>query len=217
MDRISPVAAPRLPATLEPEPPGPLIDHERWEELELTGADLAGVEARSAEILRSRLVEANLGGAQLRNLVLTDCELRGGSLANLAAITASVTRCAFSGARMTGLSLPEAVIDDARFGDCLIDLAGFAFSKLRRTIFTDCILRDADFRDVRFSSVRFHRCDLSGAQFSGARWERSELRGCTLEGIQGIEGLRGVAMDWSDVVGLAGTFAAALGIEVVEE
>jgi len=40
------------------------------------------------------------------------------------------------------------------------------------------------------------------------------MRGCKLEGIQGATSLRGVAMRWDDIVGNAGVFAGALGIEI---
>lgn len=188
--------APRLPgapATTAPE----LEDHAEWRELELTGEDLSG--------------------ARVRGFELTDAVLRNCNVANLTAIKGSLSRCAFAGCRMTGLALPDSGLEDVRFSDCLVDLAAFGFSRLRRVIFESCVLRDADFTDARFESVRFHRCEMQGATFTGARFSRSEMRGCTLDGLNGIDGLKGVAMDWSDVVGLAGTFAAALGIQVIEE
>ena len=190
---MNPPRLPATPATAVPE----LEDHAEWRELELTGEDVSG--------------------ARVRGLELTDVVLRQCNTANLTALKASLSRCEFAGCRMTGLALPDSTLEDVRFTDGLIDLAAFGFSRFRRVIFANCILRDADFTDARFESVRFHRCEMQGVTFTGARFAKSEMRGCTLEGIRGIEGLRGVAMDWSDVVGLAGTFAAALGIEVVEE
>ena len=196
MDRIRPVVAPRLPGEPATAAP-PLEDHADWRELELTGDEL--------------------GGASVRGLEMTDAVLRSCNLANLTALKSSLHRCAFSGCRMTGLALADCTLEDVRFTDCLVDLSAFGFSRLRRVIFSGCILRDADFGETRFEHTRFHRCELPGARFTGARFARSELRGCTLDGIQGIEGLRGVQMDWSDVVGLAGEMAAALGIEVIAE
>ena len=65
-------------------------------------------------------------------------------------------------------------------------------------------------------SVRFHRCDLSRADFRGARMQRCEFRRSDLTGLQGIENLRGSAMEWPDIVGMAGLWATALGIEVLD-
>ena len=190
---MNPPRLPTAPATAPPE----LEDHADWRELELGGEDLSG--------------------ASVRGFELTDAVLRNCNVANLTAVKASFSRCAFAGCRMTGLAVPDSGLEDVRFTDCLVDLAAFGFSRLRRVIFDGCVLRDADFTDARFESVRFHRCELQGATFTGARFAKSEMRGCTLDGLRGIEGLKGVAMDWSDVVGLAGAFAAALGIEVIDE
>ena len=190
---MNPPRLPATPATTAPE----LEDHAEWREVELTGEDVSG--------------------ARVRGLELTDVVLRNCNTANLTALKASLSRCEFAGCRMTGLALPDSTLEDVRFTDGLIDLAAFGFSRFRRVIFTGCILRDADFTDAHFESVRFHRCEMQGATFTGARFAKSEMRGCTLDGVRGIEGLKGVAMDWSDVVGLAGTLAAALGIEVIEE
>lgn len=190
---MNPPRLPGAPATAAPD----LEDHAEWRELELSGDDFSG--------------------ARVRGLEITDATLRDCNLANLTAVKGSLLRCAFAGCRMTGLALPDSGLEDVRFSDCLIDLAAFGFSRLRRVIFDGCILREADFTEARLESVRFHRCELPGATFTGARFTTSEMRGCTLDGIRGIDGLRGVAMDWSDVVALAGTFAAALGIHVIGE
>jgi uncharacterized protein YjbI with pentapeptide repeats len=64
--------------------------------------------------------------------------------------------------------------------------------------------------------VRFSDCTLNEADLTGARFERSELRGCTLDGVRGAASLRGSAMPWSDVVNSAGTLADALGIRILE-
>jgi uncharacterized protein YjbI with pentapeptide repeats len=212
----SPPSAPRLPERFASRHAAAPQDHERWEELDLAGLSLAGHSARGVEIVRSRFTDADLGAAQLRGLRLSDCEVVTSNLANLVAIDGTLERCAFSACRLTGFSWPG-TLEEVRFSDCRIDLAAFGHARFRRAVFEGCLLADADFRDARFDSVAFHRCDLTTATFSGARFERSEIRGCTLDGIRGVDGLHGAALDWEDVVGLAGSMAAALGIRVVED
>jgi uncharacterized protein YjbI with pentapeptide repeats len=60
-------------------------------------------------------------------------------------------------------------------------------------------------------------CDLTEADLTDARFSACEMRGCTLDGLRGAQRLRGVAMPWSDVLAAAGTFAAALGIDVRDD
>jgi len=64
--------------------------------------------------------------------------------------------------------------------------------------------------------VLFEDCDFGGASFAGARFDGCELRRCRLDGITGVEGLRGAALEWAEIVGLAGTFASALGLRVLD-
>jgi uncharacterized protein YjbI with pentapeptide repeats len=119
--------------------------------------------------------------------------------------------------RLTGAQLPEGSILDVTFADCRADLVSFRFAKLERVVFRDCRLEESDFYGARLKDVLFERCDLRLAVFSGAKSERIELRGCNLEGLQGIDALRGARMPWNDVLQNAPLFAAALGIEVIDE
>ena len=67
------------------------------------------------------------------------------------------------------------------------------------------------------ADVVFERCDLREATFTGARLKRVELRGCRLAGLRGVEALKGSRMPWNDVLENAPLFAAALGIELVDD
>jgi uncharacterized protein YjbI with pentapeptide repeats len=105
---------------------------------------------------------------------------------------------------------------DVCFEDCRIDLASFARARLERVSFEDCVLAQSDFLDAQLDSVRFVRCQLVEADLRGARLRRCELRRCDLGGLQGLERLRGAAMEWADILENAGAFAAALGIAVLD-
>lgn len=102
------------------------------------------------------------------------------------------------------------------FRDCRIDLATFAGTTFERTTFDGCRLVQADFREALLRSVRFDRCDLTQADFTLVRIDRCELHGCTLDGLVGVERLRGAAMPWPDVVANAALLAAALGIRLLD-
>jgi uncharacterized protein YjbI with pentapeptide repeats len=124
---------------------------------------------------------------------------------------------AVAGARLTGVQWTRGTIADASFRDCRIDLATFAGTTFERVRFEDCLLAQADFRDALFRSVRLDGCDLTEADLGGVRIDRCEVAGCTLDGLAGVERLRGAAMPWADVVGNAALLAAALGIRVLDD
>jgi uncharacterized protein YjbI with pentapeptide repeats len=173
--------------------------------------------APGASIEGARLRDVDLSSARLRGLRLVDVVVERGNLANTAAPELALRRVAVTGARVTGAQWTGGTIADAAFRDCRIDLATFAGTTFERVTFDGCLLAHADFRDALLRSVRFDRCDLTEADLSGVRIDRVELRGCTLDGLVGMERLRGAAMPWADVVGHAALFAAALGIRVLDE
>jgi uncharacterized protein YjbI with pentapeptide repeats len=96
-------------------------------------------------------------------------------------------------------------------------MASFGFSRLARVVFEDCVMAGTEWLEAELDSVRFESCDLSGADLRGATLRRCELRRCSLEDIVGVERLRGAAMEWHRIVEMAGVWAAALGIEVLED
>lgn len=214
-----PPAAPRLPRSLDVAAVAPdaLSDGARLQGVEVAAAELAGLQARSVDVREARLVDCDLSGARLTSLGLLDCELLRCNLANLLGRDSAMVRTAVAESRMTGFSWPEGKIRDVVFRGCRIDLAALRFATLQRVTFEDCVLREADFQEARFESVRFAGCDLTGATFQGARFERSELRRCRLDDLRGVDGLRGAALEWGDIVGLAGAFAAALGVRLLDD
>lgn len=141
----------------------------------------------------------------------------GTDLANLALRGEELQRCTFTRCRLTGLQLPEGSLTDVRFVDCRIDLAVLRYATLVRVAFEGCVLRELDLVEARLQDVLFSSCDLRLAELGGARSSRLELRGCEVDGLGGIDGLRGALMSWPDTLGLLGPLVAAAGIVVVEE
>jgi uncharacterized protein YjbI with pentapeptide repeats len=120
-------------------------------------------------------------------------------------------------ARLTGAGLAEAALADTTFAECRLDLVALRMAKLERVVFRDCRMEECDLYDATLTDVLFERCALRQASFENARLTRVELRGCELTGLQGVAALRGARMPWVDVLQNAPLFAAALGIEIVED
>lgn len=164
-----------------------------------------------------RCEDADHANEERKDLSLVDTELMRCNLANLRARGVRASRLVVAQSRLTGIALTEGHLADVVVRDCSGDLASFGFSGLERVTFEDCVLTQAQFLEARLYDVRFLRCRLDGADFRDARMTQVEFRGCTFEGIVGVEGLRGAALEWAEVVGLAGTFADALGMDVLED
>lgn len=207
---------PELPYQLERAELGALAHDVAYEEIEVADAAVPDQHAGGVTLQTVRLTKVDLSGSRLEHLKLIDSRLSACSLANVQGRRANVTRVAIATSRLTGIHLPEATLRDVTIQGCRVDLASFGFSRLLRVTFDDCLLVQTDFLESQLESVRFRHCDLSRADFRGAALKLCELRGCNLTDLQGVKSLRGAALEWRDIVEMAGTWAAALGIEVLD-
>ena len=126
-------------------------------------------------------------------------------------------RCSFARCRLTGLQVAEGSLTDVRFTDCRVDLAAFRHSSLTRVVFEGCVLRELDLAGARLQDVRFERCDLRLAEFGGVRSSRLELEGCEVDGLGGVDGLRGARITWPDAMALLGPLVAAAGLVILDD
>jgi uncharacterized protein YjbI with pentapeptide repeats len=78
-------------------------------------------------------------------------------------------------------------------------------------------MEEADLYGAQLKDVLFERCVLREATLSATSCERVELRACDLAGLRGAEALRGVRLPWHDAIENGPLFAAALGLELIDD
>jgi uncharacterized protein YjbI with pentapeptide repeats len=147
----------------------------------------------------------------------SDARIENADFSNERHLGSSLRRVELHLCRLTGAELAEATWADVTVTDCRLDLAGMRHARLERIVFRDCNLDEIELAGAHLKDVLFERCRLRAASLVGATSERIELVGCELEGLDGVEVLRGARMRWSDVVENAALFARAVGIELVED
>ena len=201
---------PELKLTALPAQPGALVlegalvqasdSNVATERLDLLECELHGIGFDSAGRLELRL----------RDTILSDCDL-----SNLVAHEdAELLRVRVRQSRLIGTSLAGAKLRDVGFGDCMLSLGSFAFSELRDVVFERVNLREASFMEARLEGVSFIDCELDGADFRRAALRNCLIRGSSLQGVLGVDSLRGLTMPFDDVLASAAALAAALGIEI---
>lgn len=206
------IQAPDLPAELERRS----IDDG---DVELSGAL---VEAGSVRAGRIRITESELRGVVFEadaatRLTLVDVVLRDCGLANLDGREGAIRRVTAGQCRLVGLDAGGSDITDLRVADSSLELASFAGARLRDSVFERVNLSEASFQEARLDHVEFVDCELAGADFHRVRSAGCLIRGSSLNGVTGLDGLRGVRMPWSDVLASAPALAGALGIEIAED
>lgn len=205
-------AVPRLPPTWTA---GRVVltDEASWDGVAV-GGSFAGQTASLVDVTGCRLNGAAFTGAEIDRLrladtVVEDCELSGAVLTRLAAVRVEFRRC-----RLSGLQAAGAVFKDVRFVDCKLDGANFRMTSWEQSAFDGCPLDGADFGSARLRSVRLNGCDLTGADFTKILVDDVSLHRSTLESLRGADGLRGAVVGTDQVLPLALSVFAALGIRV---
>ncbi|HET9102869.1 MAG TPA: pentapeptide repeat-containing protein [Solirubrobacteraceae bacterium] len=204
-------AAREVASSGEPGTPG---------ELELSAAAISS-DGGMVAVRRLRLSECELSavtfapgrapGMTLTDVVAVDC-----GLSNLDGREGSLRRVALTRSQLVGFGFDGGELRDVRLTDCSLELASLAGTRLRDVVFERVNLTEASFMDARLEAVAFVDCRLQGTDFRGARVKACAIRGASLDGVLGVESLRGVRMPWPDVLDSAAALAAALGITVEE-
>jgi uncharacterized protein YjbI with pentapeptide repeats len=177
----------------------------------------AGRHIDGIECIDVVLRDPDMSGAELRDCRFRGTAFRNPNLATATILGGSLTLVALEGGRLTGLRVAEAEVRDVVWRGCGADMATFRHARLLHVTFQDCSLREADFAGMRGELVRFTGCDLRGASFHHADLARCELRGCRLDDIDGVEGLRGASLELDQLIDLAPALAQAMGIGVLSD
>ena len=183
-------------------------------EVSIHDAQLAGLRAARFRLSESKLAKVDLTESRLSRLHATDVEFDGCNFSNAHMPDASFRRVAFSRCKFSGVEMPKATFVDVEFNDCRLDFASFDDVKFKHVTFAGCHIREADFVAIAFDHVAFLDCDLARATFGRTEIRRSEMRRCVLNGLRGLAALRGIAMEWNDILAHAEVFAAELGIDI---
>jgi uncharacterized protein YjbI with pentapeptide repeats len=186
-----------------------VLDGVLVEQVDATPVDVRALRLTECELRGVVLRSADTPSAELRDVLIRDCDL-----SNLDARTGSIRRVQIRGSRLVGFGIRDPDVREFKVIDSSLALASFAFGRLRNVAFERVDLTEASFMQAHLEAVEFVDCRLAGADFRGVRVNGCAIRGTALDGVLGLESLRGASMPWSDVVASAGAFAGALGIVI---
>ncbi len=187
--------------------------------LVLDGALVATPSAEPIRAARVVIKESELRGVTFQapaatQLELRDARLSGCDLSNVEAPEPSMWRVEVADSRLLGFRAAGGDVRELRVTDSSLVLATFAFAGLRNVVFEGVDLTEASFMDARLDHVEFIDCRLAGTDFRNATVNACAIRGSSLDGVLGIESLRGVRMPWTDIVASVADLAAGLGIQI---
>jgi uncharacterized protein YjbI with pentapeptide repeats len=186
--------------------------------IDLSGA-LVASDGSALRAARVRLRECELHGVVLAagsapGLMLADVIMRDCGMSNVDGREGRLSRVELHRSQLVGFGLSRGDVRDLRVVDSSLQLASFASATLRHVVFERVNLAEASFMHARLESVAFVDCRLSGADFRHVTLAGCTIRGASLDGVLGVESLRGLRMPWPDVLASAGALAVALGIDI---
>jgi uncharacterized protein YjbI with pentapeptide repeats len=191
------------------------------EELVLDGVLVHGQPSQAFRAHRVQVSESELHGLTLEpedlpGLRLSDVVLRGCDLSNSIGHDGALRRVEVHDSRLVGFGLSGAMIENLRVVESSLSFASLAFAQLRDCVFERVKLAEASFMEARLERVEFIDCELLGTDFRGVRLKDCTIRGTALDGVLGVEDLRGLSMPWPDVIASAAALAATIDISIEE-
>lgn len=208
---------PRVEATLAARLP--------FDRVDLTGVDLAGLQAEGGDLRgvlleRASLRDAMLKGAALSRAVLSRADLAGANLTNADLRDANLAHASLRGAWLVNVNLCDATLAGADLTGAILQGAAIQGGDLSGCVFSDTDLRGAtlqgvtllktDLRGLRLMGSSLLKCtlvecDLRGVDLSssvlsetvlvGCDLSGATLRGATLQGLRAVQGTRFTGCD----------------------
>jgi uncharacterized protein YjbI with pentapeptide repeats len=169
------------------------------------------------------LAGAKLDGVHFAGLVADETDLKGARLsevhldqANLPVVRAA--RSQWRDVQVTGrlgsVEAYEAQWRSVHFVGCKLSFVNLRGAELIDVAFTDCIIDELDLGGAAANRVRLSQTRVSHLNVRQAKLRDVDLRGATLEVIEGLTDLRGATISSLQLTLLAPLFADELGLNV---
>jgi fluoroquinolone resistance protein len=133
---------------------------------------------RGGEYDNCSFTGCNFSGTDLAEISFSECEMTD---CNLSTVTLSKTGfrdVKFRNCKMLGLRFDDCsdFLFSVAFENCVLDLSSFYKSRLKKTRFVNCSLKEVDFTEADLTSAFLDKCDLTGAHFERTILEKADLR-----------------------------------------
>lgn len=126
--------------------------------------------------------ELDLSGADLRGMELNDMVFAGANLAGANLSRVSARGAIFSGADLTDANLTGADLTGAGFGYSEVVNATIAFTRLGSAMIQPATLTGAVLTGAILHHTSFRKCDLTGVDLRGCDFSRLDLKHSGLDG-----------------------------------
>lgn len=116
--------------------------------------------------------------AIIGNSDFIDCTFNNCNFSLAVMENTGLTNAMFSGCKMVGIDFSKCsdFLFSVSFVNCPLDYCSFYRKKMKKTVFRDCSIKDADFTETDLGMAVFAHCDLLNTVFIGSMLEKTDFR-----------------------------------------
>jgi len=175
---------------------------------------LTSAELNKKSFSETRLTKVDFTQVNVPKFDVTDCDFKVCNFTASKFPESSWHRVSIDGARCSGLQITNGLLKNVDFRNCKLEMVNFRFSRLENVAFEDCVINDVDFYDAQLKNVEFVNCTINKVTFASARMMSVDISKSSIEGINGVNSLRGVTMSYDQLMQIAPAFALEAGIKI---
>lgn len=202
---------PRLePGTARDLRPGAYLDLTALTGVDVSGADLTGLEL-DACLLR----EVHADETRLVSSRFSEVRLETVTASGLSAQRSTWREVVLSGSRIGALTLYESELRTVHLDSSRVTYLNASGANLLDVALTDCVIDELDLTEARLTRVAMARSRIGLLRVRGAGLADVDLRETILSEVDDASGLRGAAVSPDQLVLLAPALAHAVGLRVL--
>lgn len=185
--------------------------------------DLESVRYADVTLSQLSLPGARLDGVHLARVSADEVDLKGARFVEveLEQVGFAVVRAArgqWRDVKITGrlgsLEAFESQWRSVHFVGCKLTFVNLRGADLHDVLFTDCVIEDLDLMGAAVNRVRFIDSRVTNLNVQNAKIRDFDLRGATLESIDGLDDLRGTTLSSDQLTLFAPLLATHLGLKI---
>jgi uncharacterized protein YjbI with pentapeptide repeats len=123
-------------------------------------------------------VNCDFSNGDLSHIPFAECTFRGCNLSMVTMQNTTLNDVKFFDCKMMGINYEPCseYLFTVAFDNCVLNFSSFYKRALKKTLFKNCIIREADFVDADCTGAVFDNCDLEGSKFENTNLEKADLR-----------------------------------------
>ncbi|HWJ89692.1 MAG TPA: pentapeptide repeat-containing protein [Flavisolibacter sp.] len=172
-------------------------------------ADFAQTGLMKGEYDNCIFTGCNFSGVDLSDMSFSECEMTDCNMSMAKLMKTAFKDVRFKNCKLLGLRFDECshFLFSVQFENCVLHLASFYKSRLKKTRFINCNLKEADFTEADLTGAVFENCDLTDAHFERTLLEKADLRSAFNFSIDpGANEINGAKFSMSGLPGLLGKY-----------